>query len=192
MRNIHKSGAKSTRFVTCAWKNLSSGVIIGPITFLDLNLPPKKNEASKNLDAESPIQPDKSSDHKPPSTRSHTQDDGPAANKRPSSCARRDSRGRLSHMSVAAKCSYSPTTKLFPDHERHKAVRKNRAPRTRIIRRCGRRRPEFRRDYENVVGLRVQGQRARPLLRRDVFRHAELIGRFFFHHGQHAFAAGSK
>src|ERR1700722_6229222 len=40
--------------------------------------------------------------------------------------------------------------------------------------------------------LCVLASSARARLRRDVLQHAEFIRRLLFHHGQHAFAAGSE
>src|SRR5215471_8710441 len=49
MRNIHRSGATSTRFVICAWgKNLSSAIVITPSSVL--GSVQKKQRASSKLD----------------------------------------------------------------------------------------------------------------------------------------------
>src|SRR5579863_339310 len=83
-------------------------------------------------------------------------------------------------------------SRSFRYYQYYKAVGKNRPPWMRVIRRSRRRRAELRGYNENVVCLRVQRQRARSLLCRDIFRHAELVRRFFFHHRQHAFTAGGE
>ena len=77
---------------------------------------------------------------------------------------------------------------LLPHHQDHEAVRKNRGPWTRIVRRRRRPRSELRRHHENVVRLGVERQRARSLLGRHIFGHAELVFRFLFHDREHAVA----